>query len=56
MLGCPAMLRCPAMTERNLIFAVIALGALLGGTLVGQVILHLHDKKAQRCYAGESPA
>ena len=33
------------MTEHNLILAAIALGALLGGTLVGQVILHLHDKK-----------
>lgn len=33
------------MTEHNLILAVIALGALLGGTLIGQVILYMHDKK-----------
>lgn len=31
--------------DRNIILAVIALGALLGGTLIGQVILYLHDKK-----------
>lgn len=34
------------ITDKQIILAVVALGALVGGTLLGQFILYLQDKRA----------